>query len=147
MSKYTFICEHTDLYGKLDGNKITHEVTQESLMSVLESFEQFLRGVGFYFDGHLDVVEEEIFTEDEPQEEEEHEWTQTLRNDNEWPFPSATPLTPEPEMYEAKDVMEMPGTIGGAKVILSDTKCPRCGLTQEQLGSNICYDENCGLKI
>jgi hypothetical protein len=70
-----------------------------------------------------------------------------LRNDNEWPFPSATPPTSQPEMYEAKDVMSMPGTIGGAKVILSDTKCPRCGLTQEQLGSNICYDENCGLKI
>jgi hypothetical protein len=132
------------LYGKVDGNKITHEVTQESLMSVLESFEQFLRGVGFYFDGHLDVVEDEQFTEEEPLEE--HEWTQTLRNDNEWPFPSATPLTPEPEMYEAKDVMEMPGTIGGAKVILSDTKCPRCGLTREQLGIHTCFDESCGFK-
>jgi len=141
MSKYTFICEHTDLYGKVDGNKITHEVTQESLMSVLESFEQFLRGVGFYFDGHLDVVEDEQFTEEEPLEE--HEWTQTLRNDNEWPSPSANP---EPEMYEAKDVMEMPGTIGGAKVILSDTKCLRCGLTQEQLGTHTCFDESCGLK-
>ena len=141
MSKYTFICEHTDLYGKVDGNKITHEVTQESLMSVLESFEQFLRGVGFYFDGHLDVVEDEQFTEEEPLEE--HEWTQTLRNDNEWPSPSANP---EPEMYEAKDVMEMPGTIGGAKVILSDTKCLRCGITKSQLGTHTCYDESCGLK-
>jgi hypothetical protein len=141
MSKYTFICEHTDLYGKLDGNKITHEVTQESLMSVLESFEQFLRGVGFYFDGHLDVVEDEQFTEEESQEE--HEWTQTLRNDSEWPFPSANP---EPEMYEAKDVMEMPGTIGGATVVLSDIKCLRCGLTQEQLGTHTCFDESCGLK-
>lgn len=144
MSKYTFICEHTDLYGKVDGNKITHEVTQESLMSVIESFEQFLRGVGFYFDGHLDVVEP--FPPEEPLEEieEEHEWTQTLRNDSEWPFP---PANPEPEMYEAKDVMQMPGTIGGAKVILANPKCPRCGLTQEQLGIHTCYDESCGLKI
>lgn len=140
MSKYTFICEHTDLYGKVDGNKITHEVTQESLMSVLESFEQFLRGVGFYFDGHLDVVEDEQFAEEEPLEE--HEWTQTLRNDSEWPFP---PASLEPEMYEAKDVMEMPGTIGGAKVILSEDRCARCGLTQEQLGVHKCYDANCGL--
>jgi hypothetical protein len=144
MSKYTFICEHTDLYGKVDGNKITHEVTQESLMSVLESFEQFLRGVGFYFDGHLDVVEDEQFTEEEPLEE--HEWTQTLRNDNEWPFPSATPPSATPETYEAKDVMQMPGTIGGATVVLSDIKCLRCGLTQEQLGTHTCYDESCGLK-
>lgn len=142
MSKYTFICEHTDLYGNVDGNKITHEVTQETLMSVIESFEQFLRGVGFYFDGHLDVVEDEQFLPDEPLEE--HEWTQTLRNDSEWPFPSANI---EPEMYESKDVMQMPGTIGGAKVILSDTKCSRCGLTQQQLGVHTCYDENCGLKI
>jgi hypothetical protein len=144
MSKYTFICEHTDLYGKVDGNKITHEVTQESLMSVLESFEQFLRGVGFYFDGHLDIVEEETFTETDTHEE-EHQWTQTLRGDSEWPFPPMT-SQPEPEMYEAKDVMEMPGTIGGAKVILSDTKCLRCGLTQEQLGTHTCFDESCGLK-
>jgi hypothetical protein len=142
MSKYTFICEHTDLYGKLDGNKITHEVTQESLMSVLESFEQFLRGVGFYFDGHLDIVEDEQFTEEEPLEE--HEWTQTLRSDSEWPFPPTT-SQPEPEMYEAKDVMQMPGTIGGATVVLPDTKCLRCGLTREQLGVNKCYDTNCGL--
>ena len=144
MSKYTFICEHTDLYGKVDGNKITHEVTQESLMSVLESFEQFLRGVGFYFDGHLDIVEDEHLDRPEDPQTEVDEWTQTLRNDSEWPFP---PASPEPEMYEAKDIMEMPGTIGGAKVILSDAKCPRCGLTQEQLGTHTCYDESCGLKL
>lgn len=140
MSKYTFICEHTDLYGKVDGNKITHEVTQESLMSVIESFEQFLRGVGFYFDGHLDVVEDQPISLDEPLEE--HEWTQTLRNDSEWPFP---PANPEPEMYEAKDVMQMPGTIGGATVVFPGTKCGKCGLTKEQLGFYKCYDPACGL--
>jgi len=90
----------------------------------------------------VDFVVKEI----ESQEEEEHEWTQTLRNDNEWPFPSATPPTSEPEMYEAKDVMEMPGTIGGATVVLSDVKCLRCGITKSQLGTHTCYDESCGLK-
>ena len=144
MSKYTFICEHTDLYGKVDGNKITHEVTQESLLSVVESFEQFLRGVGFYFDGHLDIVEDELLDRPEDPQTEVDEWTQTLRDDSEWPFP---PASPAPEMYEAKDVMEMPGTIGGAKVILSDAKGPGCGLTQEQLGTHTCYDESCGLKL
>lgn len=142
MSKYTFICEYTDLMGKLDGNKVTHEVSQESLMSVLESFEQFLRGVGFYFDGHLDIVEDEIPTTDTTAYDEEHEWTQTLRSDGEWPF---APATPQAEMYEAKDVMQMPGTIGGATVVLPDTKCLRCGLTKEALGAHKCYDTNCGL--
>lgn len=141
MSKYTFVCEYTDLMGKLDGNKVTHEVSQESLMSVVESFEQFLRGVGFYFDGHLDIVEDEIHTTDTTAYDEEHEWTQTLRSDSEWPFPSATPQQPESEEY----VIPMPGTFGGATVILPDTKCLRCGLSKEALGAHKCYDTNCGL--
>lgn len=29
---------------------------------------------------------------------------------------------------------------------MKDKLCPRCGLTKNQLGDNICYDNNCGLK-
>lgn len=31
-----------------------------TLSEVLENFENFLRGTGYYFDGHLDFVEDEV---------------------------------------------------------------------------------------
>lgn len=53
--KYTLILE--DEFAK---TKVTHEFNEEYLPSVLEHFEQFLRGCGFYFDGTLDIVKPEI---------------------------------------------------------------------------------------
>jgi hypothetical protein len=146
MSKYTFVCEYTDWQGKPDG-KVIHENQHDTLTSVIESFERFLRGAGFYFDGHLDIVEEETYTTDTTGVEEEHEWTQTLRSDNEWPFATATR---QPDLFDSMDVMPMPGTLGGADIIFNseDKKCNRrgCGLTKSQLGTHTCYDEHCGLK-
>ena len=156
MSKYTFICEYTDIHGKVNGDKITYETTQETLSSVLESFEQFLRGAGFYFDGNLDFVSDRDFMqleeeEEEPRLDEPDEWTQVLRDDNEWPFAS----NQKEEMYESMDVMQAPGTIGGAKIVFPDTikpvesldtRCPVCNLTRHQLGDNMCYEPRCGLK-
>lgn len=144
MSKYTFICEYTDLMtGDTVGEKITHEVRAESLTSVIESFERFLKGAGFVFNGQLDIVnEEEYSNHDEDQDEEEpHEWVQDKRADSEWPFASFK----NTQLYDSKDVMPMPGTIGGAEVVLSNAKCKRCGLTKEQLGTSTCYDDDCGL--
>ena len=31
----------------------------EELPKVLEAFERFLRGAGYYFDGHIEIVEDE----------------------------------------------------------------------------------------
>ena len=59
----------------------TIEFSTDTLPDVLEHFEMFIRGCGFYPSGTLDFVEENY---DEP--EEEHEWTKTLRGDSEWPF-------------------------------------------------------------
>lgn len=50
MSRYTFIMQHSD------GARITHEGNQVHLWSVIDDFELFLRGAGFVFDGHLDIV-------------------------------------------------------------------------------------------
>lgn len=121
MSKYTFICEGTDLYGKPDGSKITHEVKQETLMDIIESFEHFLRGAGFQFEGFLDIVE--------PDEPEDYS-TKTEQEE------SMTHTIPQP-LASARD---------NSVTVTYHLKCRRCGLTREQLGESVCYDEQCGLK-
>ncbi len=138
MSKYTFTCEYVDFTGKPDGSKITLEVREDSLMNVVEAFERFLKGSGFIFDGHLDFVNDEDMSCEE--EDEPHEWIQDKMADREWPFPERV------ELYDSQDVMEAPGTMGGARVVLPSEKCKRCGLTTRQLGESKCYDDDCGLK-
>lgn len=85
----------------------TLEFSADTLSTVLEQFELFLKGSGFQFDGNLDVINlDDGFDEFEPAEEhyedeegylsqpesaEEHEWTKTLRDDVEFPFPIKRP--------------------------------------------------------
>jgi len=62
MARYTFTCEHFeyDLYrGDENGvaSKHTTEFRADTLETMLENFELFLRGAGFHFDGVLEVVE------------------------------------------------------------------------------------------
>lgn len=65
MSKYTFTCEHWD------GSKVTFEKDADALSDVLESFEFFLKGAGFYLDGQVDIVPEETTTVFDDDDEEE----------------------------------------------------------------------------
>lgn len=140
MSKYTFTCEYTDLSGQPDGSKITLEVQEVALMNVIEAFERFLKGAGFMFDGYLDIVNEDEYPKETYEEDGDEETTIDDTYSGMWPFPKSV------ELYDSQDVMPMPGTLGGAEIILPN-KCKRCGLTKEQLGTNTCYDENCGLKL
>lgn len=141
MSKYTFTCEYVDMTGQPDGSKITLEVQEESLTNVVEAFERFLKGAGFVFDGYLDIVDDA---------DSRDEYKESMH----WPFlPEETTFGSHyseskdtPELYDSQDVMQAPGTIGGATVVLSGEKCKRCGLTKKQLGSNTCYDDDCGLQ-
>ena len=58
MSKYTFTSNFVP--DQLDTSnsavKITHEFEADTIEEVCSQFEDFLRGAGFYFDGHLDIV-------------------------------------------------------------------------------------------
>jgi len=75
MARYTFTCEHFD-YDIFRGDEkhvsSTHttEFKADSLDTVLENFESFLRGAGFHFTGVLDIVK--------PDEE--------IESDNRWDF-------------------------------------------------------------
>ena len=70
MARYTFTCEHFeyDLYrGDENGvaSKHTTEFRADTLETMLENFEMFLRGSGFHFDGVIDVVSLEDGVEDD----------------------------------------------------------------------------------
>ena len=79
----------------------TVEFSADTLSSVLEQFELFIRGAGFYPSGTLDFVDEECpYTTPkfecaeenyEDEDEELDEYTQTLIDDDAWPFPKERP--------------------------------------------------------
>jgi hypothetical protein len=64
MARYTFTCEHFD-YNDFNGDeqnvasKHTTEFRADTLETMLENFEMFLRGAGFQFDGVIDVISPE----------------------------------------------------------------------------------------
>lgn len=56
-NEYVFIAKWSN-YGSVPDTKIIHCVEGEtSLPEILQSFEDFLRGSGFSFDGSIQVVE------------------------------------------------------------------------------------------
>jgi len=60
MSKFTFICEEEPMpFADTNTSKRTVEFEGVTLDSIVEEFELFLRGCGFYLNGKLDIVSEE----------------------------------------------------------------------------------------
>jgi hypothetical protein len=60
MSKFTFICEEEPMpFADSIVTKKTFEFNAERLDSVIGEFETFLKGCGFSFDGHLNLVNED----------------------------------------------------------------------------------------
>ena len=79
----------------------TIEFSADSLPDILEHFEMFLRGSGFHPTGTLDFVDyEDPYTTPkfecaeenyEDEDEELDEYTQTLIDEDAWPFPKQRP--------------------------------------------------------
>ena len=55
MAKITFIREESNYYNN---SKQTVEFSAVELGDIVEQFEYFLKGAGFVFDGHLQLVDE-----------------------------------------------------------------------------------------
>lgn len=91
MPRFTFKCEHEGL--RTDEVVITNttEFKGETLDEVLENFELFLRGSGYFFDGRLDFVKEDDFEmRDDYSEEFEKEGISisiSPADSAAWPFP------------------------------------------------------------
>lgn len=91
MPKFTFKCEHEGL--RTDDVVITNttEFRGETLDEVLENFERFLKGSGYFFDGQLDFVKEDNFEmrDDYSEEFEKHGISINVPplDSAAWPFP------------------------------------------------------------
>ena len=138
----------------------TVEFSADTLSSVLEQFELFIRGAGFYPSGTLDFVDEEgPYTTPkfecaeenyEDEDEELDEWTQTLIDDCEWPFPKERPsegpkeepwygVSPSVAMqWTVKELQKGPMTVESVTNI-----CPVCKIDNETMKNNNCWDNNC----
>jgi hypothetical protein len=68
-TKYTFKQEFTpefNPYNSANASTISMELHGDlNLTQILERFEEFLRGSGFYFDGHLDFVHDDTESHDD----------------------------------------------------------------------------------
>lgn len=117
MSKFTFVCQEESMpFVHSIQSKRTVEFDAETLDDILNEFEMFLRGAGFHFEGRLDIVNEDDYT----QPEEESETTQT--GSWEWTVHSLM----NPPKFRADTV-----------------NCEVCGLNKERMKSHNCYDDNC----
>ena len=130
----------------------TIEFSADTLPDILEHFEMFIRGSGFHPSGTLDFVNyddcELEFSDEEldtPQEE-THEWTQTLRDDAEWPFPKQRPaqnewngVAPSVAMqWTVNELMKGPMTVQS-----NAEKCSICGISFDVMANQKCWDVKC----
>jgi hypothetical protein len=131
----------------------TVEFSADYLPDILEQFEMFLRGSGFHFSGTLDFVPDEEYygyttpkfecAEEnyEDENEETHEWTQTLRDDSEWPFPKQRPgdlnsdsTGPAVMDWTAAQLIRPPKM---------EDVCPICKIDMQTMSTHECWDKNC----
>jgi len=90
----------------------TVEFSADTLSDILQHFEMFIRGSGFHPTGTLDYVNDfeephEWHTpEFETPQEPVHDWTQTLRDDVEWPFAKQTAEYTSPKFEPAQELYD-----------------------------------------
>jgi hypothetical protein len=131
MARYTFTCEHLDydmFRGEENGvaSKHTTEFSADTLETMLENFELFLRGSGFHFDGVLDVVK--------PEEDDLTNFGFSTDYENDEPVNYAWSKIVERHMTD----MENDEIQRGA--------CEICKLPLETMLQHNCFDEQCPLK-
>ena len=129
----------------------TIEFSADYLPTILEHFEMFLRGSGFHATGTLEFVDyedpyttpkfecaEENYEDDDVEDDEEtHEWTQTLRDDSEWPFPKQRPGDlngPAVMDWTAAQLIRPPKM---------EDVCPVCKIDNQTMLNHECWDKNC----
>jgi len=115
MPKFTLISEHDD------SSRTTVEFERDFLPDVIMQMDMFLRGTGFVYNGTLAIEEFEDYTNDEESDECESDSNQ--------------------KSYSFKD---QDGTVNTITITgAGPSKCYICGLTDEQLGHNACFDQKC----
>ena len=146
----------------------TIEFSADTLSTILEHFEMFIRGSGFHPTGTLEFVDEEQYY-GKPEPEEEHVSTPALRNDSEWPFPKQrTVKVPLAESIYDDDLNSPSGGIANVKMFITKpisesssamewtanelmkdkinitlNVCPICKIDNETMAQHECWDKNC----
>jgi len=152
MSKFTFICQEESMpFVHSIQSKRTVEFNAETLDSILNEFEMFLRGAGFHFNGQLDIVEEETETS------ETGSWNWTVGQLMKGPVTlqdvakEDTFVSPDINLnisnYGAAQPVWPFSTMAGEDTItltgLDSSKCQLCGIDKNTMKSHHCYDDNC----
>jgi hypothetical protein len=129
----------------------TIEFSADYLPTILEHFEMFLRGSGFHATGTLEFVDyEDPYTTPkfecaeenyEDENEETHEWTQTLRDDSEWPFPKQRPGDLNSD-NTGSAVMDWTAAQLIRPPKMEDV-CPVCKIDMKTMLNHECWDSNC----
>jgi hypothetical protein len=89
--KYTLTCQQGNF-------KTTTEFEEDFLPSVLENMQLFLRGCGFYFDGTLDIINEDT----------EELYSDTHDYQTEWNETAAVTSLNQMDMFDSMDVQHSP---------------------------------------
>ena len=116
MSKFTFVCQEEAMpFADVVSSKRTVEFSADTLNQIMDEFQNFLRGCGFYFDGQLDFVSDEEIV----YQSKEVDFDFSNIPQNNWPFQNEQikPLT-----VADLERMKMPGTLGGAEITFASDK-------------------------
>ena len=137
MPNFKLVCEHRNAWDQTLDVRNTSEFEYEQLQDVVMAFEDFLRGCGYVFEGHLDIVQEETETEtgcggncdscncsgEEESSQEAIEssirWAQVVHSLN------------NPPTFRANEE--------------SLPHCPVCGITKVEMRGHKCWDKRCPL--
>jgi len=124
MPNFTLTCEHRKPWDESLDTRITVEFDKETLTEVIDQFQDFLRGCGYYFDGHLEIV-----TDEEAEVDDEAYFWLTDTHDGARAFDNmASSLMNPPEQQT------------------TCSNCPVCKLDAEVMSRHKCFDPKCGLK-
>jgi len=104
---------------------VTHEFISGSLAEALENYEMFLRGIGFSFDGQLDIVTDEVVEDNTNYQRDDGQISAQVFNQ------MVGKLLNESKVESIKDPNEK--------------QCSRCGLSKSVMENNMCWDSNCPL--
>ena len=149
MSKFTFINEQFD-YDEYTGeqrnlvSKTTREFHGHTLDGVLDEMTAFLRGAGYHFDGHLDVVSYE--SEINKIDDELDDLKEEIRSQRVFDHIVK-------DLIKTKD--EIVITAGATDSSVNqqysfdftnhrdNNQCEVCGLSKSVMAIHRCYDDNC----